>query len=87
MNIGQWWAVLASKNVIFIVQPCFYTQNTQFPMFCPTVVVGNQSAGRGRSAPPIVGRTLLYIKRRVLASPDTTLLNTKPSPNVDVHEC
>ena len=33
----------------FIVQPCFYTQNTQFFMFYPTVVVG-----------AIVGRTLIY---------------------------
>ena len=31
------------KNTIFIVQSCFYTQNTQSSMFFPTVVVSGVS--------------------------------------------
>ena len=34
---------LGIKNAIFILQPCFYTQNTQFSMFFATVVVGGVS--------------------------------------------
>ena len=41
-------AGLGTKMSIFILQPFFYTQNTQFSMFFPRVVVG------GRPAPPTV---------------------------------
>ena len=40
------WAVIGGLGTdmsIFILQPCFYTQNTQFSKFFPTVVVGGMS--------------------------------------------
>ena len=49
-DIGQWWAVLALEMSNFILQPCFYTQNTQFSMFFLTVVVGGMSRVLGEAA-------------------------------------
>ena len=52
---------LGIKNAIFIVQPCFYTQNTQFSIFFQLLWwAPYQSAGCGRPALPTVGRTLAW---------------------------
>ena len=62
--LRHWTVVggLGIKNAIFIVQPCFYIQGTQFSMVFFQLLwwVTYQSAGCSRPAPPIVGRTLVY---------------------------
>ena len=50
---------LDTKMSIFMLPPCFYTQNTQFSMFFSAVVVGGVSECWVR--PPTVGKTLLGI--------------------------
>ena len=50
---------------IGLLQPCFYTQNLQFPIFLLLWYAACQSAGCGRLAPPTMGRILPPIKHTI----------------------